>query len=219
MGTVTGTEIQAKASELAGDADNVTWTTDQILAWINEAILLVASQRPDASVLHDAVQLSAGTKQTVTGRRPIRVVRNMGADGATPGDVVHFVDMEAKDRLEPGWHSATPDTTVLEWTWDEDDPTCYYVSPPVPSSPAVWVDLVQAVDPTAMAALTDTIPLDDVYTPAVLEWVMYRVFGRDAVETPNNARSMQHLQACAQLLGVKLRGDISIKPVHETEGT
>lgn len=219
MGTLTGSDIQAQASELAGDDEAVTWTPDQILGWINEAIRIVCAWRPDASVLHSAVKLVAGTKQSVTGRRPIRVVRNMGSDGVTPGDAVHFVDMETKDRLEPSWHSDTAGAPVVEWAWDPDDPTCYYVYPPVPASTNVYVDLVQAVDPTAIVNLTDALPLDDVYSPAVLEWVMYRLFGRDSVETSNNARAQQHLQACAQLLGVKMKGDASILPVHETQAT
>lgn len=213
MGTsVTGTWLVQQASELVGDTDNVNRTTAQGLQWVNEAQLAVAMVRSDASNETISQKLVAGTRQTITGRSLQRVRRNMGSDGKTPGNVVFQVDMDVKDASDPDWHTATPDTTVVEFMFDSIDQKAFYVSPPVANSGSTYVELTQAVDPAFLGALADVIALDDIYAPAMINWICFRWLGRDAEDTPNWVRAQAYLQAFFQALGAEYRADLADDP-------
>lgn len=212
MSDITGTYIAARASELAQDTLNVTWLTAQILEWINDAQHAIAVVRPDVSVSTAAVQLVSGTKQTITGRRVMSVIRNMGADGATPGRAIRLVERGVKDEFDPDWHTATVAVAVKEYMYDVRNPKEYYVSPPVSAVTNVYVELAQATNPTALTALSDTIGLDDAYVPVIIEWVMYRIFGRESEQTPSYARAARHFVAFFNMLGEKLKIDLAVNP-------
>lgn len=215
MGTILASAIIASASEIAQDTSNVTWTSSQILGWINEAQRTIALHRPDSSVQTVSKQLVAGCKQTISGRRLVGkgVIRNMGSDGATPGNVIRLTDRNTLDAMDEGWMSAAGATTIDEFVYEDvNDPKTFYVNPPAHATTAVYVEIIEAIDPADIATTSDPIALDDIYQPAILEWVMYRVFGRDSEETPGMARASRHLQAFFQLLGVKVQMDAANSP-------
>jgi len=207
MGTITGTAIVASASEVVRDPSNVEWTTANGLGWINDGQRAICVARPDASATVVDLTLVAGTKQSITGRRLLSIIRNMGADGATPGNGIRQVNRDVMDEYDPTWHTADTATTVQEYMYDSRFPTIFYVSPPVPASPVVHIEAIQSVTPTDLNALADPITLDDVYAPVLIEWVLYRFFGRDHETTANGQRAMRHLENFYKLLGVKTQAD------------
>lgn len=214
MGTVTGTAILLQAAELAEDPDNEVWTPAQGLAWLNEAVRAICSQRPDACASTEVMTLTPGKslQSLAPGRRLLRVTCNMGSDGATPGKALRFVDMDTLDASNPDWRAETPSATVYEYTYDPRDPQVFYVSPPAHASTAVKVETIQSVTPDALADASEAIPIDDTYQPALLDWVMFRYYARDSEETPNWARAGRHYAAFFQLLGIKARGDWAFSP-------
>lgn len=212
MGTRLASALIAQISETVQDESNVVWTEAQALEWLNDAQLVIASVRPDASISNNVVTLVPGTKQTITGLRLMSVVRNMGTDGLTPGKATRLVERGIKDDFEPDWHTETAAVSVKEYIFDERTPKIYYVSPPVHATTVVQIEIIEAVSPASIATAATVISLDDIYSPAMIEWAVYRCLAREAEETPNIQRAAMHFQQFFSLLGAKLNPDMAISP-------
>lgn len=212
MGTILASSIIARASELAQDEENVTWTDSQALAWVNDAQRAICLIRPDASVLNSSIQLTPGTKQEITGRRLMSVIRNMGVDGSTPGKIIRLVEQGSKDDEDEDWHTEAAATVIKEFIFDIRDPKRFYVSPPVHATTAVYAEILQATNPTDIATSSDPIDIDDVYSTVMIEWVCYRFFGRDSEETPNYIRAAGYFRSVFNLLGEKMKVDMVVNP-------
>ncbi len=217
MGDILASDLILQAQELAqddntADADR-TWNDAQSLAWLNEAQLAICGLKPDAKAVNRVVQLVAGTtRQSVAGRQLFSVIRNMGVDGLTPGRAVRLVDRGAKDESDPDWHIETAAAEVKEYVYDDRDHAVFYVSPPAHATTAVYVEVFEAINPTKLAAVTSAIDIDDVYAPALVEWMMYRFFGRDSEETPNYVRANGFKQNFYSLLGLDIKSEMAYSP-------
>lgn len=209
MSLITAANIITSASEIVSDPDNDQWTTTDGLGWVNDGQRAISLLRPDASSRIVNLTLVAGTRQTIVGRRLLRVIRNMGADGATPGLSPRVVDMAMKDEFEQNWHTVTAASPTEEIMHDGIIPDTFYVSPPVPASPQIVLEIVESVSPTDIASLSSVINIDDIYSPVLIEWVLYRFFSRDHETTANGQRSIKHYNNFFQLLGLKSQSDLS----------
>lgn len=212
MGTITAGEIVVQCQELAQDESGDIWTAAEGVAWVNDAQRAIAIARIDASVSRGSMQLVPGIKQSITGRRLVAVHYNLGSDGATVGLPVRLIERGIKDESDPLWTTETAATQIFEYMYDEDNPKNFDVSPPVHASTQVHIEVTQGVDPTDCADLNSTIDLDDIYVPAIIEWVMYRFFGRDSEETPNHQRAISYFGNFFHLLGVKIKSDMFSSP-------
>lgn len=204
-----------QVAEILQDEPNVTWTEAQLIAWLNDAQLAVAQIRPDASSEMTTLKLAAGTteqKLASGGIRLLSVTHNMGSDGTTPGDAIDLVERAVKDALERGWRSADGAIVVDEYIFDERLPTEFSVSPPTHPTTDVNIRLGQAIVPKSIAVVGDSIAVDDVYSPALQEWMLYKAFGRDSEETPNHARSESHKVTFGALLTGKFQADAAVSP-------
>lgn len=207
--------ILDQVSEILQDLPPITWTETQLIAWLNDAQLAVALVRPDASSEITTLKLAAGTtKQKLAsgGLRLLSVIRNMGSDGATPGDAIDLVERGVKDALDRGWHSADKSKVVDEYVFDERAPSDFYVSPPTHATTDIHIELNQAIVPKDITVVGDSIAIQDVYSPALQEWMLYKAFGRDSEETPNHARSESHKATFGALLTGKFQADATVSP-------
>lgn len=136
------------------------WPERELVYYANFAQRALAKYLPHLSSAIDPIRLAPGTKQDLTrvlaanikasdgstvddryGIAFVAPVRNMGADGLTPGRAVRVVDRAHKDSSNPDWHIATADTVVREAMHDRAVPLTFFVSPPVHPSTAVWMDI------------------------------------------------------------------------------
>ena len=211
MGTILASTLIAQASEIVQDESNVVWGVPQALRWLNSAQRAIVSLRPDASVINQSILLLAGTKQAITGLRLMSITRNMGVDGLTAGRAIRLIERGIKDEFNPDWHTDTAGTVVKEYIYDIRVPKEFYVWPPVDSSPDVYVEVQESINP-ADVAIGDPITLDDIYAPAIIEWILYCFMSRDSEETPNNSPGGAHFQAFNLLLTGKLSSDSGVNP-------
>jgi hypothetical protein len=203
----------AVAAELQ-DPNHVRWSLAKLLEYVSSAQRAVALVRPDATATTAAVQLAAGTRQSLPdgGLRLLKVVRNMGADGATPGRVIHKTDADTLDCFDPDWHAASKaSATVLEYAYDDRVPKTYYVNPPVPATPAVYVEIAHSATPADVDDDADPLAIDDVYEPALRHWTLYLAYSLN-VEQRNANRAAAHYQGFFNVLGVKIRSDMMVSP-------
>jgi hypothetical protein len=208
-----GVIITAVAAELQ-DPNHVRWSLAKLLAYLSSAQRAVALVRPDATAQTAVVTLAAGTKQSLpaSSHRLLKVIRNMGADGATPGQAIRKTEADTLDRFDPNWHAASrADKTVLEYVYDDRVPLTYYVNPPVPATPVVQVEISYSAVPAELAAESDPLAVNDVYEAALRHWTLYLAYSLN-VEQRNVNRAGGHFQAFFAVLGVKTRSDMMVSP-------
>jgi hypothetical protein len=211
-------KIIDRVKEVLQDNNSVTWTETQLIEWLNDALRAVVDNRPDATSVTASMALAAGTKQSLPagGAKLLKVIRNMGAGGATPGRAIRIVDQDTLDENAPNWHADTPTAEVKAYVFDaEADPKVFYVTPPADGT--AQVEIAYSADPTEITAVGDTVPVPDVYAPSLIEWMLYRCFSRESIKTPNYQRGLNHQRAFFNLLGVKMQADLTYRPVAGSE--
>lgn len=206
MPTILASAIIDKAEIILQDTTNVRWTTDELLGWLNDAQREIALIKPDASVKTSAVQLTSGTKQTLGSGSTadaimlLKVVRNMGTDGTTAGNAIRVVSGEILDAQRPGWHSETSTAAVVHAVYDPRNPKQFYVYPP--NTGTGYVELMYSATPTAVGTLGSTITVDDVFSNAILDYILFRAYSKDVEYAGNAARAEKHYLAFANSMGL-----------------
>ncbi len=207
------------ADELS-DSSFITWTSDELLAYLNSATLRVCLLRPDASSTVESIQLVAGTKQTLpaTSRRLLDIFRNMGDDGATPGKAITSTDQRSMDLFNPNWHKDTAKTSVDHFMYDEETPDTFFVTPPVHATTDVYIEMKLANNPAVIAdASTENVQVNDVYRPALEHWMLYKAYDKETDSPHSVAEAKFHFQAFNQLFGLKGKIDVSYSPSREVK--
>lgn len=147
------------------------WPEKEIVNWLNDAHLAITKFLPAASSRVDAIKLAPGTRQsieaitaanckpgdgstpaaTILGTQVLDVIRNMGADGLTPGNAIRLLTdgREVMDSQNPGWHAITG-TAVSGYMYDPRMPRYFYVTPGVPATPDKWAEVAFTAQPIAI---------------------------------------------------------------------
>lgn len=203
------------------DTSFVRWSIAELLIYLNQGQKEIAAFKPNASITNASVQLVQGSKQSLPsgGLVLIDVTRNMGSDGTTAGNAVRIVSRGVLDAQIPGWHtSALASGTVKHYVYTPLDPTRFYVYPPQPASPT-YVEIVYGKLPTDVAANADplqlpagSISVDDVYGPALHNYMMYRAFSKDSEVAANAELASGYYTAFSQQLMGKAQGEVTAKP-------
>lgn len=202
MGTLTGANLISRIQDILQDTTSVRWSEAELLRYINDAQREVVNLRPDSSADHSNVQLATGTEQAIpdVALRLIKVVRNMSATGgsATGKRMIRLVDVDILNAQEPDWHdptvtgAAAHGTTPKHYIFDEDDPRKYYVYPGVSGN--AYVEIVTARSPTDLSGTSSTIYIDDIFANALIDYVLFKCYLKDAEFAGNHQRSGNHYQ-------------------------
>jgi hypothetical protein len=204
-----------KAEIILQDETNVRWGQGELLGWLNDGQREAVRIAPEAYVLTDSnVGLAAGTRQnldalTLTGS-PIRLIdvpRNFGGRAMRP------VDRKVLDSQNPDWHTETGELLSKHYTFDSRDPKTFYVYPPANGATSVVV--VYSASPIDVA-LTDSIKVDDIYAPALIDYVVYRAMSKDAEYTANSQLAIAHYTAFERSVAGKNPSDAQVEPVPTT---
>jgi hypothetical protein len=180
MGTILASAIISQAHTIQQDTGATRWSDAEHLDWLNAAQREIVVLSPDANTTIGNLTLVAGTKQDLpAGALSLkRLIRNMGAGGATPGEAIRATTERELDTIDPNWHAATATLVVKNYTYDPLEPLTYYVYPPM--SGATTVLAAYPALPTAIATTATAISLPDRYANAMLDYALYRGFLKDA---------------------------------------
>lgn len=188
MPVITTASMLARASVILQDPTNIRWPQAELLDWLNDGQREVALYKPNVFVKNATQLLVTGTKQSLPadGVSLVDVVRNMGTNGTTPGGAIRAVSREILDAQVSNWHSSTASATVKHFVYTPLDPKNYYVYPPQPTTNQGYVEVIYVAAPTD-ATLVSTITIDDIYMTALLNYILFRAYTKDA-EYANNAQ-------------------------------
>ena len=211
MATITVSSVLARCAVLLQDPTNIRWPQAELLDWLNDGQREIALYKPNAFVKNLSVQLTAGTKQSLPadGVSLVDVVRNMGANGTAPGNAVRAVAREILDSQTPDWHAAAQVASVKHFVYSVLDPKNFYVYPP--SNGTGRVEIIYVAAP-ADATLAGTITLDDIFVTALVNYILYRAYSKDAEFAANAAAAQAYYQAFQGLLAGKAGAEAGTNP-------
>ncbi len=201
---------------------DVRWTLNEKIRALNFAQKLVVILRPDANAKNLSVELDVSdTKQSIPtgGIRFLKLTRNTGVDGDTPGKGITLVDFDAMTLENIDWHTdaAAASPSVEHFLYDNTNPLNFYVYPQTHGTTAQWVEIIYSKEPTPVPEddvydpLTDVIGVPDIYEPVLFDFVAHRLYLKD--EEAGSAQSAaMHFQSAYQLLGVKSQKDTLFNP-------
>ena len=205
------------------DTTGIRWpVADELVLWVNDAQREIALLKPDASATNDTITLVTGTKQTIpsAGNRLLRVVRNMSAaTGGTGKRSIRLVSREILDAQTPDWHDPTVSgdaahtSVVKHYMYDEQDPRNFYVYPGVSGS--AYVEIVYSANPSTVTA-SDDLSIPDIYANAVMNYVLYMAYMKDAEYAGNSQRAANHYQLFTASVTGKAQVDLITTPNAES---
>jgi hypothetical protein len=209
MGTILAKNIIATASGILQDKGFDKWDRTDFLEYLNGGQREVVFIKPSAYTLNQVVQMQPGTKQSLPsgGILLLDVMRNMGPTKAMPGRVPREIKREIIDRENPNWHADTANATVLHWIYDDRDPRNYYVYPPQPNTGMGSLELLNSAAPPEIASEDDPITLDDIYEPALLNYLLFRAYSIDAEYAREDATAGAYYKMFLMLVSGKTKVD------------
>lgn len=226
---VTAKEVFTRVRDLSQDATSVRWPLSELLRWLNDALSEVVLHKPSAGGSTVVLDLEEGTYQTVPTDYIglLRVIRNITAvdseSGArTGGRAIRMVQRDILDSQHPDWHSNTSvpfNVAVKHVVYDPADPRAFYVYPGNNGSGKIEAVAYKVPPPIALPgspedidAYTATLGIADIYKNAVVDYILYRAYSKDAQFAGNAQRANAHFQMFANSLGIKIKNEITSNP-------
>jgi hypothetical protein len=198
---VTVQSVIDRVQSVLQDTTGVRWpVVGELVLWVNDAQREVALLKPDASAVNTTVTLATGTKQEIPseGNRLLKVVRNMSAaSNGTGARAIRLVDLAVLDSQSPSWHDPTVSgdaahtNIVKHYAYEESNPRNFYVYPGVSGNS--YIELIYSANP-ATVALSDNLSIPDIFANAIMNYVLYMAYMKDAEFAGNQQRASSHYQ-------------------------
>lgn len=221
------------------------WPEREVVMYLNDAQLVLTAILPQLCSRIDAVKLKPGTRQSIEtiaavdckpgdgsvpaapiyGVQLLEVVRNMGANGQTPGRPLRVVDRRILDAEGSNWHS-TQGETIDQFVYDPQVPLYFYVDPGVHPTTAVWVEVKYLARPTLVPAggakgselykfdgvSTAKISVSDECVPLLVDYICARCYMKGADYADNGQKAAQHEASFVSFLNARVQSLLGTSP-------
>ncbi len=204
MPITTGTVLINRAATLLQDQSNVRWSRAELLDWLNEGQVAVVGLLPEAYAATDTVVATQGQYEfqiPSTGIRLIDVLNNT----AGTKRALRKVEREVLDAQNPTWRAASSAVEATNFMFDRRYPKTFMLYPPLKSGSGVKIVISQT--PGALGSEASTIILDDVFAPALANYLVYRAYLKDAEYAAGDTRAQNAYQAFLAVLTGKKAAD------------
>lgn len=189
------------AEEVLGDSSNERYAAAELIGWMNFGAKAIIRLKPDANPNRQSVNLTAGLWSSLPSGATLLldVTMNMGTDGSTEGTPITIVDRKWIDAALPTWTTETAATTVKHVIYDpKTNPKEFAVYPQ--SDGTNYIEIVTSDIPTTMAA-EGNISIGDEYAEALIDYMLYRAYSRDADYVENANRAVAYWQSFLMNIG------------------
>lgn len=189
--------VVERAAVIVQDTSHIRWPLSEKLGYVTDAVREICIYKPDACAKTVAHPLVAGVRQTL----PADLFSLIDILSNSSGAVVRQTPRTQMDAIAPGWQTATASATVKHWMFDPQDQNQILVYPPQPAvSPGALVMTYAATPVEAVAGAT--LPIKDVWMPTVVNYVLFRMYSKDAEFAGNFQLAEAYYRAfSAQLMG------------------
>jgi hypothetical protein len=211
MAGISAATLIERSGFLLQDDDHVRWTVPELISWINEAAGALVTIRPSAGAKLVILPLAAGTQQLLGDDvvQLLDVVRNVGADGVTPGRAIRLAERHLFDSADPDWHTRAGKATIKHYIYDDRTPNVFYVYPPALADTKVQASITAMPAPVLTEA--DDLDLDAQFESALVNYIVFRALAKDS-EYASGAIATGYYQAFQAALGGKDAGEQSVSP-------
>lgn len=184
-------QVIDQAGRRLNDYVNVSWTRAHLAHAL--AFVLREMQRLQPSIFSrtDTMQLAQGYEQAVPSDvdQFLGGIRNMGSNGSTPGRAIRNADKETAEAVLPNISGATPGSVVRDIYWSAREPRTFWVYPPVPASPDVYIQYRAAKTPPTGSNIagneSQQLTPTDQYMSVVIDGVVAHALSRQVVDPSN----------------------------------
>lgn len=172
MGFYTAKSVIDQASWILKDDENVRWTRDTLLEYVNEAQAAVVRLEPSANVVRKTIPLVLGTRQKLPedALTLMTITRNCEPDGYA-GKSIRLATRSVFDAMLGDWHMEDETNEVENYIYDDRNSTEFEVYPPNDGSGCV--EAVYSALPPVLAE-DDPLTLGDEYFAVVKNYVLYK---------------------------------------------
>ena len=176
-------------------------------------------QKPSTNSVTAALELQQGSKQQLDQKyvAMLRPVRNL--EHGIMGRAVTVVQRDLMDAADPDWHASRESRVVKHVMFDEADQRTYYVYPPNDGQgmmETVVSTLPELFSPTGDPEVLESygypIALRDEYMSALVDYILYRAYSKDAQNAGAASRAALHYQQYGNQLGIKLSIEVNTSP-------
>lgn len=187
-----------------------------LLDFLNDALRAISMQRPDATVITEAIRLEPGMRQRLPQRAVhmssrdanvlMELVRNMGQDGESPGPAIFSV----QPSVLLAWADCSASGRMVEnFAYDRlANRDVYYVCPSVCREREVWVEASYSASPATITSPEQELGIPGDYASALEHYILAGVLAGDN-ESSNASKAAYHMQLYSSMLGMKMQIDAS----------
>ena len=197
MAAVQVNDVVTRASEIVQDTTHVRWPLAEKLGYITDAVREICLYKPDALAKTATLSLVPGVRQPL----PADCVALVDVLSNGDGTSVRPTSRAQMDAVAPGWQTGTASAVVKHWMFDPQDQNQILVYPPQPSVSPGSLVITYAAAPTEAVA-GGTLTIKDVWLPVIVNYVLFRLYSKDADYAGNANLATAYYQAFnAQLVG------------------
>lgn len=182
---ITVQQVFDRAGVLLSDTTNVRWTTEELLNWLNDGRREMAVRKP--SIFGNGTEITHtttdGNKQTVTTTGAYRI--DSVNSNVASGKAIRVCDKAQLDAFKPAWRNDTA-ADAQNWWGDETDPLSFWIYPSVGAGRDIKAHV--HITPADLSSMTDTALPFDIYEPALVNYLCFRMLSKDA-EYAGNAQA------------------------------
>lgn len=185
--------VLTRIKRVLQDASGVRWSDPELLDWLNDGQREVVMLAPQAGSVTVTVNLQAGARQEIpaNGMQFLRLTRNIG------GRSIRETQRALLDSQVPNWYDAEAED-VVHYITDPLEPRVFYVYPQGEKP----VELVYVKTPDESTS-TGALSIPVIYANALVDYVLYRAYSKDAEETANRELAMMHYSRFNEGLGMR----------------
>jgi hypothetical protein len=214
MPTMTAAELIDRAALALQDTGNVRWKRPELLDHLNAGQRETVIRKPTAYARLSTATLVAGTVQTLPttdGTGAVDPIQLIDVLRNACGRAVRVIERDLMDLHNADWHSTPQGKLVQHYMVNVMDPKRFLVYPP--NDGTGCLEVVYSATPPALTTEAAVIALDDIYQDALLDYMLYRAFSKDAEYAADPARAAQRYAAFVSSLDGKSLHERAESPV------
>lgn len=214
--TIQAQAIIRKAQIDLLDEAGTRWPARELVSHLNDAVRALVVARPDITTTTTAVALAAGARQALPAQAALLV--DIPCNAAGKKRAISKVDQLLLDRTAPGWQGMPQALEVEHFMHDLREPRAFLVYPPARVGAQVdltWVARLQPVPEPAgatWAQVSGGIELSEDWDSALLNYVLYRAYSKDAEVAGNAQLAASHLSLFNNAAGIQLEASSTVAP-------
>jgi hypothetical protein len=197
-----------RAQKTLLDETEVLWSETELLDYINAGISAIVAVKPDEYVVTESFTLTnAQTKQTIpTGARYLlEITRNLSPSVKA----ITQVERNHLNHANEDW--AATAGVPRHFMYDGDrNPNIFYIYPQ-PASGTNTVEMVYAGTPTRLTAVSDTIPIDDVFENPLYFFTLAMAYAKNA-KRGDLSKTSNYLSLFANAIGAQGQVEVNFTP-------